>query len=333
VPRVIAWVDAWQRAHALGGFPVAVLKKFGEDRASRLAVLVAYYAFFSLFPLLLALVSVLGFVLEGNPSLQREVVDTAVGRIPVIGPQLSDRVEPLTGSGLALAVGLAGALWAGLGVTVALGSAFAEIWDVSRLEQPSGLSSRARGLGVLVILAATLIAATFATGLAVGGGLHAGVERGVAVVASLGVNVLVFLTVFALLTPGPRHIRALLPGVAVAAVGWLVLQTVGGWYVDRVIAGASATYGVFALVIGLLSWFWLGSHLVLVAAEANVVLFWRLWPRSLAGELEPADRRALRRVAQATRSDRREAISVEFTDGASSQAAHPPTGDDARSPR
>jgi len=159
------------------------------------------------------------------------------------------------------------------------------------------------------------------------------VERGVAVVASLGVNVLVFLTVFALLTPGPRHIRALLPGVAVAAVGWLVLQTVGGWYVDRVIAGASATYGVFALVIGLLSWFWLGSHLVLVAAEANVVLFWRLWPRSLAGELEPADRRALRRVAQATRSDRREAISVEFTDGASSQAAHPPTGDDARSPR
>jgi inner membrane protein YhjD len=314
VARVIASVDAWQRGHALAGFPVAVLKKFGEDRASSLAALVAYYAFFSLFPLLLALVSVLGFVLEGDPSLQREVVDTALGRIPVIGAQLTDQVEPLTGSGIALVVGIGGALWAGLGVTVAFGTAFAEIWDVPRVEQPSGLRRRARGLGVLVILATTLVAATLATGIAVGGGINAAVERGLAVVASLAGNVLVFLTVFALLTPGPRHIRALLPGVAMAAVGWLALQTVGGWYIDHVITDASATYGTFALVIGLLSWFWLGSQLVLVAAEVNVVLFWALWPRSLAGELEPADRRALRRLAQAARLDSREEISVEFSE-------------------
>jgi membrane protein len=333
VPRVIASVDAWQRAHALGGFPVAVLKKFGEDRASRLAALVAYYAFFSLFPLLLALVSVLGFVLEGNPSLQQDVVDTALGRIPVIGAQLGDEVDPLTGSGIALAVGVAGALWAGLGVTVALSTAFAEIWDVPRLEQPSGLRSRARGLGVLVILAVTLVAATVATGLAVGGGLNPAAERGAAVVASLGVNFLVFLTVFALLTPGARHIRALLPGVAVTAFGWLVLQTVGGWYVDHVIANASDTYGAFALVIGLLSWFWLGSQLVLMAAEVNVVLLWRLWPRSLTGGLEPADQRALRRVAEAGRLDPRERISVEFSGGPSSKDAGSPTVDDSRSPR
>lgn len=338
VPRVVARADAWQREHALGGFPVAVLKKFGEDRASRLAALVAYYAFFSLFPLLLALVSVLGFVLEGNPALQQEVVDTALGRIPIIGAQLSSEVEPLTGSGIALVVGVAGALWAGLGVTVAFGTAFAEIWDVPRVEQPSGLRSRARGLGVLVILAATLVAATVLTGAAVGGGLSAAAERGAAVVAALAVNALVFLTVFALLTPGPRHIRALLPGVAVAAVGWLVLQTVGGWYVDHLIADASATYGTFALVIGLLSWFWLGSQLVLFAAEVNVVLFWSLWPRSLAGELAPADERALRRFAEATRLDPREEISVEFSGRPPSEGTGSPTAgearvDDARSPR
>jgi membrane protein len=331
--RVIASVDAWQRRHALAGFPVAVLRKFGEDRAASLAALVAYYAFFSLFPLLLALVSVLGFVLEGNPSLQREIVDTALGRIPVIGAQLGGEIEPLTGSGIALAVGLAGALWAGLGVTVAFGRAFAEIWDVPRLEQPSGLRSRVRGLGVLVILATTLVAATVGTGVAVGGAVSAPVERVAAVVASVGVNVLVFLTIFALLTPGPRHIRALLPGVAVAAFGWLVLQTVGAWYVDHVIAGASATYGVFALVIGLLSWFWLAAQLVLVAAEVNVVLFWRLWPRSMAGDLEPADERAMRRFAEARRLDRREEISVEFSGGPSPEDAESRTVDDARSQR
>ena len=142
--RLFASLDGWQRQHVLGGFPLAVLKKFGEDRASNLAALVAYYAFFSLFPLLLAFVSVLGFVLEDNPSLRDDVIASALGRIPVIGAELGDDVRPLTGSGLALAIGLAGALWAGVGVTLALGRAFAEIWGTPRVEQPSGLKARAR---------------------------------------------------------------------------------------------------------------------------------------------------------------------------------------------
>jgi membrane protein len=95
-------------------------------------------------------------------------------------------------------------------------------------------------------------------------------------------------------------------------VGALVLQAVGGWYMDRTISGASATYGTFAIVFGLLSWFWLGSQLLLLAAEVNVVWHWRLWPRSLAGELEPADRAALGRAVDAARADRRERIAVDF---------------------
>ena len=312
--RIVAPVDAWQRRHALGGFPIAVLKKFGEDRASNLAALSAYYAFFSLFPLLLAFVSILGFVLEGNPSLREDVVDTALGRIPVIGAQLRGEIEPLTGSGIALAIGLAGALWAGLGVTVALGRAFAEIWDVPRLEQPGGLRARARGLAVMVILGVTLIAATAAAGLVGGGWIGPVAQRGAAIVGSLAVNAVVFFTVFVLLTPPPRRVRDLLPGVAVAALAWVLLQAVGGWYVDRAVTDASATYGVFALVIGLLSWFFVGAHLLLVAAEVNVVLRWRLWPRSLAGELEPADKLALQRFAEATRDDPRERIAVSFSD-------------------
>ena len=88
----------------------------------------------------------------------------------------------------------------------------------------------------------------------------------------------------------------------------------GGWYFDRTVTGASDTYGTFALVIGLLTWFWLGSHLLLLAGEVNVVLHRRLWPRSLTGELEPADRDALRRSAEAARQDRRQEILVRFDD-------------------
>ena len=292
-----------------------MIKKFGEDRASSLAALSAYYAFFSLFPLLLAFVSILGFVLEGNPQLREDVIDTALRRVPVIGAELRDDVHPLTGSGIALAVGLAGALWAGLGVTVALDRAFAEIWDVPRLEQPSGLKTRARGLLALFVFGMMLIAATVFAGSAVGGGIDEDVQRLLAIAASLVANALVFLVVFTLLTPRRPALRELLPGTALAAVGLLLLQSLGGWFVNRTIKDADATYGVFALVIGLLSWFFLAAHILLIAAEVNVVLARRLWPRSLAGELTAADERALRRFAEATRRDARQRIDVTFDDG------------------
>jgi membrane protein len=313
--RAVGSVDAWQRRHPAGGLPVAVLKKFSDDRGSSLAALVAFWAFFSLFPLLLALVSILGFVLEGDPTLRDDVLDTALARIPVIGVQLRDQVQPLQGSGIALAVGLAGALWAGLGVTLALGRAFAEIWDVPRVEQPSGVKARLRGLAVLAILAVTLVGATAATGVAVGGDLGPGVEELAAMLLSLIANVVVVLSIFALLTPRPHTLRELLPGAAIAALGLFVLQSAGGWYVDLTISNASSTYGTFALVIGLLSWFLLAAHVLLLAVEANVVLRWRLWPRSLTGELEPADRRALQRSAEATRREWSERIAVSFREG------------------
>jgi YihY family inner membrane protein len=312
IEGIVDAVDAWQRRHAAAGFPIAVAKKFGEDRGSTLAVLIAYYAFVSLFPLLLAFVSILGFVLDDNPSLRADVVDSALARIPVLGSEIGGKVQPLTGSGVALAIGLGGALWAGLGVTVALARAFADIGDVPRYEQPRGLRSRLRGLGLLAILGALLIASSAITGLAIGGGISAAAERVAALLGSVLVNAIALWVVFALLAARPRRKRDLLPGVAVATVGTIVLQALGGWYVDHAINGATAVYGTFAVVIGLLSWFLLGSHLLLVAAEADIVLRRRLWPRALTGELEPADHRAFERFAESSRMDERERITVGF---------------------
>jgi len=309
---MLAAVDRWQRRHPTAAFGVAVLRKFGGDRASSHAALIAYYAFLGLFPLLLAFVSILGFVLEDDPSLQQEIVDSALARIPVIGAQLGSEVEPLTGSAVGLAVGLAGALWAGLGITVALGRAFDAVWDVPRLEQPGALRARGRGVAMLALLALALIAATVAGGLAAGGGIRPWLAALGALAGSLVVNALVLLAAFALLGTRSQRLRDLAPGAALAAVGSLGLQAAGGWYVAHTIEGATDTYGAFALVIGLLSWFWLGAHLLLLAAETNVVLAGRLWPRSLTGELEPADEAALRRAAAAARRDARQLITVEF---------------------
>ena len=281
------------------------MRKFLDDRAANLAALIAYYAFFSVFPLLLALVSVLGFVLEDDPALREDVLDSTLAQMPVLGTQIAGAGQPLTGSGIALAVGIAGALWAGLGVTVALGRAFEVIWDVPRLEQRSGLAERVRGLAIIGVLAVVIGAATAITALSVGG-----VAGGT--VLGLAVDGAVLLAVFWLYTARPTRVRDLLPGVALAAVGVVALQSIAGWYFDHAVERADDTYGTFALVIGLLSWFLLLAQLLLLAAEVNVVLHRRLWPRALTGELGDADRRALRLAAEAARRDAGEEIAVRF---------------------
>ena len=93
-----------------------MIKKFGDDGAGQLAALIAYYGFASLFPLLLLLVTVLGFVLEGDPKDQAEVLHSALGQFPIIGDQLQSNIHSLKGSAGALAIGVVGLLLGGLGV-------------------------------------------------------------------------------------------------------------------------------------------------------------------------------------------------------------------------
>jgi uncharacterized BrkB/YihY/UPF0761 family membrane protein len=67
---VISWLDGYQRRHRWLGLPIAVVYKFVDDQGGYLAALITYYGFLSLFPLLLILATVVGFVLPGAPALQ-----------------------------------------------------------------------------------------------------------------------------------------------------------------------------------------------------------------------------------------------------------------------
>src|SRR5213595_796786 len=166
VRGVVDSVDRRQRGSAVLGFPIGVAKKFAEDDASSLAVLIAYWAFLSLFPLLLAFTAILGFVLQNNPGLQHDVVTSVVADVPVIGDQLGRDPASLTGNGVALAVGVIGAIWAGLGVTLALGTALDELWGVRRMDRPRFVGARVRGFAVLVVLGTSVVAATVVIDLA-----------------------------------------------------------------------------------------------------------------------------------------------------------------------
>jgi uncharacterized BrkB/YihY/UPF0761 family membrane protein len=95
---------------------------------------------------------------------------------------------------------------------------------------------------------------------------------------------------------------------------WAILQAVGGWYVSHEVQGASATYGTFALVIGLLSWIYLGALLLVYCAEINVVRARRLWPRGiLYPPITDADERALRSSAEVEERIEQQDVEVRFS--------------------
>src|SRR5215467_12419569 len=98
--------DAFQQGHPPLAAPLGVVKKFGDDEGGSMVSLIAYRAFFSLFPLLLLMTTILGYLLAGNPDLRREVVNSTLAQFPIIGNQLKGGT--LTGSGIALAVGIVG---------------------------------------------------------------------------------------------------------------------------------------------------------------------------------------------------------------------------------
>jgi membrane protein len=301
-------LDRLQRRRGVLGFPLGVVKKFADDHAGNLAALMAWYGFFALVPLLLVLVTVLGYVLRDNPSLYRDIVDSAVGQFPVIGQSLEDNT--LGGSTVALAIGLAGAIWAGLGITLAGQRAMDRVWDVPHRLRRNFLTVRLRGLLILLVLGVLNVAVTTAVGLLVGG-LGGTALQVAGFAASALLDVLLFWAVFRLFTSDDVPTRQLWLGIVLAAVGWAVLQTIGGIYVDRVVRGADQTYGLFAIVIGLMSWLYLGAQMLLYAAEANVVRARRLWPRGLFEPVTAADVRALRAAARV--EERREGERIEVT--------------------
>ncbi len=308
--------DRYQRRHAWLGFPLAVRQKYSDDQGGYLAAAITYYGFFSIFPLLLALTSVLGFLLHGHPKLQSSIVHSALGQFPVIGHDL--HVHTLAGSTLAVALGLAGALWAGMGVVLSAQNAMEQLWGIPFSRRPGFLRQRARASLILLAVGGGLLAATGLGGLGTVGG-HFGIAWKLgSIAASITLNFALSWVALRLLTTRDIPWRRLRGGAIAAALVYEGLQTLGGYYVGHVLKHASNTYGTFALVIGLFSWIYLAVHTLLLAAEGNVVATRRLYPRSfsIAFEQPPTagDKRALNQRAKVEQRRQDERIDVSFDD-------------------
>ncbi len=317
--RVTERLDGYQRRHRWAGFPVAVVYKFFEDQGPYLAALITFYGFLSLFPLLLLLASVLGFVLQENPDLQERIVDSALSQFPVIGDELGDP-QGLQGNGAAVVVGGLVALYGSLGVAQAVQNAMNIAWSVPRNRRPNPVKSRLRsllllatvGVAVLVITVLSVVASAAASGAIFSGWAL------LLTPAALVFNSAVFVVVFRVSTATRLGVREVAPGAIVAACIWQLLQMFGTAYVANVVNDAGATYGVFAVVLGLLGWIFLAALGVVFSAEINVVRSKHLFPRALLTpftdnvDLTSADQRAYTDAATAQRHKGFQSVDVTF---------------------
>jgi YihY family inner membrane protein len=284
VARLRARLDREQQGRRWLAFPVAVLMKFGEDDSSNLAVVITYYAFFSIFPLLLALASVLGFVLSGHAHWQSRIENSALKNLPLVkGSPL-----PHSGNVIVVVVGAVLALYSGLAVAKAAHKAWDRIYQVDPDSEPNIVSKNLHALRLVLVGGLGLIVTTAVVGTVTSGSaLHINVGWGLTVagvVVSAVLNTGLLIVIFRWLTVRELTIRDVLPGAAFAAVVLALLQSIATAFISHKLQHTKETYGAFGTVIVLLSWFYLQAQVLLLAAQVNVVKQDRLWPRSLAEE-------------------------------------------------
>jgi membrane protein len=316
---MVGWLDRLQQRNRAVGVIVAVIYKYIDDQGGYLAALITYYAFVSLFPLLLLLTTGLGVLLAGRPDLKAQVLQSTLSQFPVIGSQLQ-QPEGLSGGAVAVVVGVLGALYGGLGVGLAVQNAMDSVWAVPRNVRPDPISSRRRSLRLLLVLGSAAIATTLLSGVG-----HAASSLGVfgrigIILVAVGINALICLTAFRVTTARELSYRQVWPGALAAAIIWQVLQWFGAGYIGHVVKSASATNSVFALVLGMLAFLFLVSSTLVLCAEINVVLVEQLHPRALLTpftdqvDLTPADRKTYTRKAKAERVKGFQRVSVTFHD-------------------
>ena len=277
--------DDFQQRHRLVAIPLAVWRKFSDDEGGKLASLISYYAFLSIFPLLIVLATVLSHVLVNNPEAADRFVQSAAGSFLSIGSDDSGSVRPLNIAGFALVIATVVALWSGLAVANAIQDAANVVYEVPKTERPGLLPRVLRSISLLVIVGIGLPASTALQGLS--GRLLPGLASTIlGWVLVIAVNTGLLALAFRRATVAKTSWRSLLPGALIAAVAWSILQELGTDLLTRRVEGAQQTYGSFAVVIGILFWFFLLGQITLYCCELNVVLEDRLWPRSLRSILQ-----------------------------------------------
>lgn len=309
-------VDRAQRRFPPLGYPIAVVYKYIDDMGSYLSALLAFYAFVSLFPLLILGSTILGVVLNGDPGLQQRLIASALNEFPIISDQITSP-NALAGSWVSITVSTLVALYGALGSAQAFQYIANSVWQVPRNSRPNPFAARGKSVGLVALLGTALLATIGLTQVVprlvhLAGLASLGVNLG-----TLGIDVLAFLVAYHVATSRSLSWREIWPGAVFAAIMWQVLQRFGNLYVEHVLQRNKGT-GTLAVVLGLMLLLFIAGIIIVLSMEINAVWTLRLWPRALLTpfsdrvELTPADVRAYSGLTKSTRLKGFQQIDVRF---------------------
>lgn len=280
--KIIQRLDTFQRRHRFTAFSYAVIKKYDEDDTGHQAALLTYYAFLSLFPLLLVLTTLTEFITTSHTELQSTIIKGTTNYFPILGDQLSSHVSTLHKSGLALAIGILFTLYGARGVADAFRNGIQHLWKVPKAKRDGFPKSTLKSLAIIFIAGIGFVVASVSVALAGTAG------QGIAFkILSIIINMLIWSGLFILLIniSLPRHVpfKETRGAALTAAIGLVILQIVGGYFLKRELKHLDALYSYFALALGLLFWIYLQVQVLFYALEVAAVRSHKLWPRSLTG--------------------------------------------------
>ena len=321
VERVIRRIDATQQRLTPAAFVFGVSKKYGDDNGGVLVSNLAFSAFRSLFPLLLVLVTLLGLAASVDAGFRQDVIDAVAHQIPQIGSQLTEHVHELRRSSvIGLIIGIVGLVWGATGLAQAGLFTMAQVWNLPGPSRPGYVQRLGRAMEFLGVLGVGVILTTLLASLNTYG-KKAAIFVVLAELAAALVNVGMYFVAFRVLTPKGVPTRRLIPGVIVGGIAWTVLQILGTYLVHHFLH-SSSVYGYFGTVLGLVAWIYLAVEVTVYAAEINVVLARRLWPRSIVQPpLTEADRASM--ALQALQNQRRVEQHIEVSFDRPSDAPAP----------
>lgn len=239
--------------------------------SGRNASVLAFFGFLSIFPLLLAATTILGFVLEDNPDLQERIIDGALADIPVLGQQLQADPASLSGNIWALIIGLGGALWSSTKAFVAMQGAFDDVWEVHVDHRDAMPKQRGKALLGIAFIGTAQIGSIAISAVVNSAGLP-NVGRLLLVLATVVINIAMIAAMYRFLTAATPTWRDVWPGAVVAGVAYTLLQNFGTMIVQSITRNANSTYGNFALVLGLVTWLSLLAIATVMSAEMNAAL-------------------------------------------------------------
>src|SRR5215472_16286822 len=311
VEKAVRRVDAVQQRHKVTAFVFGLIKKYGDDNGGVLVANLAHSAFIALFPLLLVLVTLLGLVASIDPAFRQQVLNAVADQVPLIGAQLTGNVGALRRSSIiGLAVRLIALIWGATGLAQAGLFTMQQVWNLPGPARPGYVPRLARAVLFLAVLGVGVVGGTFLTGL-VTYGYNKLIAALLVLLPATLVNVGLYLACFRILTPKGVTTRSLAPGAVTGGLAWTALQASAALVVHHYLHTASV-YGIFATVLVLYAWIYIGVQITVYAAEVNVVLTRRLWPRAIVQPpLTEADRTSM--ALQALQNQRREEQDVAVT--------------------